>query len=179
MTGPDGLVPRFDVETVHAIDIEAPTSVVFPAVRTLDLSGSPLVRLLLRLRGIPGDALTAEGLRRLGFRIVLEEPDRAFALGIIGRFWTPSGTLLDFDPADFVTIATPGYAKALWYFELAPGPRRGTRLRTVTRVCCHDPVSRRRFRAYWTVAGPFSSLVRVRMLALVKDRAERRRDVVS
>ncbi len=179
MTGPDVLIPRFDVETAHSIDIDAPPSVVFPVVRTLDLSGSSLIRLLLRLRGIPGDALTADGLRRLGFRVVLEEPDRAFALGIIGRFWTPSGTLLDFDPPEFGSFATPGYAKALWHFALGPGARGGTHLRTVTRVSCLDPVSRRRFRAYWTVAGPFSSLVRVRMLALVKDRAERGRDAVS
>lgn len=176
MTGPDALLPRFDIETVHAIAIDAPPEDVFAVVRTLDLSGSRLIRLLFRLRGIPADALTAEGLRRLGFRVVLDRPDRAFALGIVGRFWTATGALVHFEPSEFASLATPGVAKALWYFELDEDGRRGTRLRTVTRVSCLDPVSRRRFRAYWAVAGPFSSLVRVRMLRLVKDRAERRRD---
>jgi hypothetical protein len=172
VSGPDSLLSRFDVETVHGIDIDAPTSDVFGAVRRLDLSGSPLIRLLFRLRGIRPEDLTQKGLRRLGFRVVLERPDRALALGIIGRFWRASGTLVDFEPAEFSSIATPGYAKALWYFELEPlGPGR-THLRTVTRVSCPDPVSRRRFRAYWTLAGPFSSLVRVRTLRLVKAAAE-------
>jgi hypothetical protein len=172
VSGPDTLLPCFDVETVHGIDIDAPTSGVFGAVRRLDLSESLLIRLLFRLRGIRPEDLTQEGLRHLGFRVVLERPDRALALGIIGRFWTASGTLVDFEPSEFSSIATPGYAKALWYFELDPlGPGR-THLRTVTRVSCADPVSRRRFRAYWMLAGPFSSLVRVRTLRLVKAAAE-------
>lgn len=172
MSGPDLLLPRFDVETVHAIDVEAPTADVFEVVRNLDLSGSRLIRLLFRLRGIPREGLTAEGLRRLGFRNVHERPERELALGVIGRFWTASGRLVDFAPSEFASFAAPGYAKALWNFELEPkGPRR-THLRTVTRVSCTDPASRRRFRAYWIVAGPFSSLVRARMLRLVKSAAE-------
>jgi hypothetical protein len=45
-------------------------------------------------------------------------------------------------------------------------------LATETRVHVPDLVSRRRFRRYWRVIGPFSGLIRVLVLRAAKRRAE-------
>jgi hypothetical protein len=48
-----------------------------------------------------------------------------------------------------------------------------TRLATETRVLCLDDESRRRFRLYWLFIGPFSGLIRRKILRSIKHEAER------
>jgi hypothetical protein len=47
-----------------------------------------------------------------------------------------------------------------------------------TETCVHamDGTARRRFARYWLVVGPFSALIRRRMLAVVRTNAMRKRD---
>ena len=47
-----------------------------------------------------------------------------------------------------------------------------TLLATETRVLCLDTASRRRFRLYWTLIGPFSGLIRKDILRSIKRQAE-------
>lgn len=170
----DDLLPTFDVESRHRIEVAAPANVVYEEARRLDMSPSPLIRLLFRLRGMPGSALDAEGLSRIGFKPLVEDPPIGFALAIVGQFWTPTGRLVDFETSGFPDLQMPGFAKALWTFDITPGSATAVTLRTVTRVYCMDPSSRRWFRRYWTVIGPVSSLIRRKVLRLVKRSAEER-----
>jgi hypothetical protein len=167
----DELLPEFDVEAQHALDIAAPTAVVYAKARELEMSGSVLIRGLFRLRGLPASALNAEGLRRLRFKPLRDQPPRGFVLGIIGQFWTPKGRLVDFDPEAFTDFDERGYAKAIWSFDLTSTSGEATRLRTLTRIQTLDPDSRRRFRLYWAVIGPFSAMIRMRVLRLVESAA--------
>ena len=41
-----------------------------------------------------------------------EEPGVAIVLGVIGRFWRPTGGLVRFAPDEFTAFKQPGYAKA-------------------------------------------------------------------
>ena len=66
----------------------------------------------------------------------------------------------------------PGTAKAAWNFAVGKSSDGITELRTETRVLCADLVTRRRFRAYWTLIRPFSGLIRKEMLAAVRSAAE-------
>ncbi|OLC35432.1 MAG: hypothetical protein AUH81_10350 [Candidatus Rokubacteria bacterium 13_1_40CM_4_69_5] len=68
--------------------------------------------------------------------------------------------------------APPGTAKAAWNFAVGRRSDGATELRTETRVLCADVATRRRFRAYWTLIGPFSGLIRREMLAAVRSAAE-------
>lgn len=165
------LLPQFDVETAHAIAIAAPPAVVYENARNLDLSGSAVARVLFALRCMPGTGLQIDGLRSTGFKLLRDEPGRGFVLGLIGQFWTLRGGLLDFQPADFGKLAAPGYAKAVWSFEAAGAGQR-TILTTITRVQCQDAVSRRRFRRYWRVIGPFSGIIRRVALRTVREKSE-------
>jgi hypothetical protein len=141
-------------------------------VRALDLGGSRIVRLLFRLRGMPASSLRLDGMHRIGFRILADVPEREVVLGLIGRFWTPSGGLCRFDPVDFATFREPGWAKAVWGFRMTPIGADRTRLETETRVRCTDDASRRSFRLYWTVIRPFSGLIRRVALRQIRREAE-------
>lgn len=170
----DELLPYFDVESSHSIIIVAPIDRVYEAARRLDLSASLTIRLLFRLRGMPSSALNAQGLAQLNFKPLLEASPRGFVLGLAGQFWTPSGHLLDFEPATFATLQPPGFARAIWSFDLVALSPTQCRLRTITRVCCTDEQARDSFRRYWRFVGPFSGLIRRRMLKLIKRAAEDR-----
>jgi len=170
----DEFLPTFDIDSRHQIEVAAPAEVVYEEARRLDMSSSWTIRFLFRLRGMPRSALNAEGLSRIRFKSLVEDPPLGFALGIVGQFWTPTGRLVDFDPGEFRAFERPGVAKAIWSFDITPESATAVTLRTITRVSCSDLSSRRSFGRYWTVIGPVSSLIRARVLRLVKRSAEKR-----
>ncbi len=168
----DRYLPVHDLSQVHGIDIRTGPGPVWAAVRGLDLGGSAAVRWLFRLRGLPASALTLRGLQRIGFIPLGEVPERELLLGIVGRFWTPTGHLQHLDREGFLAFDRPGFAKAAWNFRLRPRAQGGVHLSTETRVKALDPASRRRFRRYWLLVGPLSGWVRREALRTVKRLAE-------
>ena len=134
--------------------------------------------LLFRLRGIPAgrfapNCFTLDDFLKMRFILLGEKPNEELLLGLVGRFWTASGELRRLDAEGFRSFNEQGYAKAVWNFSLA-GQRDGSvLLETETRVYCLDQMSRRRFRLYWLVVGPFSGLIRREVLQAVKRSAEK------
>ena len=167
----DEFLPVYDVVMRHAVSVAAPSTAVWDALRRADFAGAWYVRALLILRGLrrPRDRqrLTLDRFVAGRFTALGERPGRELALGIVGRFWTPSGGPVKLTPDEFPRFAKPGYAKAVLTFSLADVAPAGTRLHTETRIACTDAASRRRFRAYWLVVGPFAALIRRAMLAAV------------
>jgi len=176
-------LPAGEVSSRHEVEVRAPAERVWKAARSLDLAGSPVVRALFALRSLPGIfsrkraarrglGLDMDGLLKTGFVILAEAPGDEIVLGLVGRFWTLDGGIVRVSPADFVAFDRPGYAVAAWNFTVR-GPADGpVRLATETRVRLTDPSSRRRFRAYWTLVGPFSGLIRREMLRTIRNAAE-------
>lgn len=167
----DRFLPDYDFAERHGIRVRADAAAVDACVRRLDLGGSPLARTLFRLRGMPADALRLDGLERLCFARLADEPGE-LVMGLIGRFWTPNGALERFAPENFTSFDRPGYARAVWNFSAeAIGPGE-TLLETETRIQCTDPASRRSFRRYWFVIRPFSGLIRRAALRSIRRDAE-------
>ena len=112
------------------------------------------------------------------FKTLAESPNEELVLGLIGRPWTLTGNLQKIkSPGAFLSFETPGFMKAVWNFSLREeGPR--TRLTTETRVRCLDESSRVRFGFYWMLIRPFSGLIRMEMLRLIKLQAETAADPV-
>jgi hypothetical protein len=167
----DEFLPVCDVIMRHAVTVAAPPTAVWKALHSAEFAGAWYVRALLMLRGLrrPGDPqrLTLDRFVAGRFTALGERPGHELALGIAGRFWTPSGGPVRLTPDEFRRFAQPGHAKAVLTFSLADaGPGR-TRLHTETRIACTDAASRRRFRAYWLLVGPFAGLIRRAMLAAV------------
>ena len=93
-------------------------------------------------------------------------------MGVIGRFWVPTERPIDFEPESFTDFSESGFAKATWSFDLTAESPETTLLRTVTRVRCTDPESKKRFMRYWKLVGPFSGLIRTKLLGIVQESAE-------
>jgi hypothetical protein len=185
----DQILPQFDVNEVHAIEIRAAPERVYRVLQEYRLGDSPVTRLLFGLRRLPA-LLTAKGRAALqqarqqeppfiqmldkgGFVKVAEALNEEIVVGLIGKFWKPVPEQVKLaDGAAFLLFDDPAYAKAAMNFHLAPNGNGLTRLSTETRVRVPDPKSRRLFRLYWMLIGFFSGWIRVEMLRGIKKAAE-------
>ncbi|MBL0716026.1 MAG: hypothetical protein JJV98_20260 [Desulfosarcina sp.] len=168
----DHYLPVYQFRERHAITVRRRPETVLAATMTCDLGQSALVRTLFKLRGLPAGNITLEGMQAVGFRILDQRPGHELVIGLIGRFWTYSGGIHRFAPEQFATLQRPGLAKAATNFRVEAPAGGFTRLSTETRIWCSSPSSRQRFGFYWFLIRPFSGLVRIEWLRLIKRHAE-------
>ncbi len=169
----DDFLPRYDVRERHHIRVHAPPSDVYVAARRLDISRARLSMLLFRMRGLSAPScFTLDDFLKMRFILLGERLNEELLLGLVGRFWTPSGKLLRLDSEGFRDFNEKGYAKAVWNFSLSESSDGSVSLATETRVYCTDQSSRRRFRLYWLLVRGFSGLIRREILRAVKHNAE-------
>lgn len=179
------IMPEYDVSSSHQIAVEASPPEVYRVARQADLGRPPLVRLLMGLRVIPV-LIAAGGRRRAGLReaengqhavggarftLVAEAPGEEFVLGLMGRFWTLSGGLIQATADELRRPPPAGIVQALWNFRVEPNGS-GSRLWTETRVRCADEATRTRFLRYWRVIRPGSALIRRSILRSIRARTE-------
>ncbi len=188
----DRFVPAPDASETHRIRIAATPAEVYGALLRTDFGASWIVKGLLGLRALPG---AISGRRRLerpaerararldldaiiaaGFGKLAEEPSREIVLGVVGRFWRPTGNLAPFRRKIFDGAPPAGFAVAAWNFRVEAAGAGATILRTETRILCGDPASRRKFRIYWLLVRPFSGWIRRRMLCAVRREVGRFRN---
>lgn len=180
----ESFAPNPDAIEIHTIEIVASPEIVYQALWTTDLAGSPIVKGLTTLRSLPTLLLHPGHRRRTSQKVTLhillegrfgklaEEPGREIVLGLAGRFWQPMGNLLPFRPENFQGPMPPGLARAVWNFTVQEISPQRTLLSTETRVICGDAASRCKFRVYWAVIRPFSGLIRLVMLKAVRRACE-------
>src|SRR5687767_13788933 len=173
----DRFMPRFDVSERHERRVDAPPDVVFEITRNVDLSRSPITALLFGIRRIPqlitGNAvsiskMTLDSLIDYGFVVLADEPGEEIVLGAIGTFWKPTGGMRPTVAEEFTGFTEPGFAKGIMNLRVQPFGAGSSLVVTETRVLCTDASSRRKFKAYWTLIGPFSALIRTQMLSLIE-----------
>jgi hypothetical protein len=174
----DDFLPKYDVSERHRTTVRAPVEQVYAAVRRLDISRARLSMFLFRLRGLPAGSsapycFNLSDLLKMRFILLGERENEELLLGLVGRFWTPSGELRRLDKEGYRNFQVPGFAKAAWNFSLSEQDGGRVLLETETRVYCTDDSSRRRFRFYWFFIGAFSGLIRREILQAVKQNAER------
>ena len=168
----DDFLPEYDFEETHDIVINADAGRVYGAINEVDFAESFIVRWLLRLRGMSGEAVSLRNLEYSKFKILGEVVNKEVLIGLAGRFWSPWGDMQKVDASNFCEFEKLGYAKAVWNFSL-DGSANETNLTTETRIRCLDDGSRRSFGFYWTFIQPFSGLIRIEMLKTIKRKAER------
>jgi hypothetical protein len=174
----DDFLPSYDVHERHRVRVRAPLGEVYSAVRELDLREARLSMFLFRLRGMPSGkkaptCFKLDDFLKMRFILLGERANEELLLGLVGRFWTPSGELLRLDAPAFRDFNEPGYAKAAWNFSLVEQLDKTVLLETETRVLCLDDASRRRFRLYWLLVGTFSGLIRKEILQAIRQKAEK------
>ena len=151
----DDALPQFDVNEVHSISLPcAPDEAVR---RALAAPAAPdrLTAALFRVRGLRRDTTVEELFDRTGFETLARSPTE-LVVAASGTPWRPSGGLRPFGAGDADGARCDRHPSG--------GGRR--RLRALHRdpVQAVDAASRRAFRRYWLVVGPFSGLIRRRWL---------------
>jgi hypothetical protein len=176
----DAFLPDYDVRSRHSILIHSNAERVYECLKTADVNESALIRTLFAIRGIGSRALfkrperrpiTLETLTQNDFVLLGERPADEIVLGLIGRPWAPRYEVHHIEASEFVAFAEPGLAKIAWSFKV-DGDAEGVRLSTQTRVKCLDRASLARFRLYWAFTEPFSGIVRMELLRLVRGCAQ-------
>lgn len=188
----DEFLPRYDHAVVHAQVFRAPPDECLAAALAMDIFRAPLIRALIDVRGLPQrlrDGLGGHGtepgasrrtfrlldMTRIGWIVLGETPGVEMVLGQVGRPWEPTASLPDtpLSPDQFVAFDQPGFAKIAVGVRAVPYGRSSSVLTMETRVALTDDASRRRFRRYWLVIGPFSHLVRRTALRLLASELAR------
>lgn len=185
-TSLDRHLPVYRHCEVHALTVEAGADAVMRAIRELRGRDVALARPLFALRSLPAwllrrpvrtahpDQAVVDAILKGGF-VLLEEGPLEMIVGVIGRFWQLSATLVPLaGPADFAAFEREGYAKGVMNFTVEPLGPGLTRLRTETRVLPLGPDAARKFRLYWLFVRPGSGLIRWIWLSAIKRRAEAR-----
>ncbi|HVQ42842.1 MAG TPA: hypothetical protein VMS54_11560, partial [Vicinamibacterales bacterium] len=179
----DQVLPEFQFSETHQVEIAAAPPDVYRAVRGVTADEIALYRTLTWIRCLgrcPGDNILnpptgtpiLETAMRSGFRLIAETPD--VELVLVTFVAAPSGTSSrEWTRDAFVSLRTPGYAKAAMNFRLEPRGTGRTVLHTDTRVLATDSRTCRAFAAYWRTIVPGSDLIRRAWLRAIKRRAER------
>lgn len=168
----DRCMPEFHSREVHSIRVARPPAQLFPVVRHLDFSSSWITKTLFALRGLSTKAMNLDAMVSAPgpFRIIAESDDELVVAGI-GR---PGGDLVTFETeSEFEAMQEPGLIKICWNFSLHqdnenPG---STIVCTETRIQSTDRKARTIFFFYWLFVRPFSGLIRLEMLRIVRQTA--------
>lgn len=98
----------------------------------------------------------------LGWISLGEAPGVEMVLGQVSRPWkgVATSTQAPTTPEQFTNLNEPGFAKIATSLRIDPYGNGSSILTMETRVAITDAKSRRRFRRYWLIIGPFSSLIR-------------------
>jgi len=189
----DRFMPSYDRAIVYSRVFRAPPEQCFDTIVNFDLLQIPVLRVLVGARGLPqrlaeavrrgvnqaggspaGPMFRLRDLPSMGWMPLGERPGGELVFGQVGKIWKPGGGAPS-DPvtrAEFACFDQPGFAKLVESTRVDPYGERSAIVTLETRVACTDPDSRRRFRRYWLVVGPFSHLLRRAALRVFAKRLE-------
>ena len=162
----DTFLSDYDFDEKHELFMpDVSPEEAYRALKGINFSDSRLLRILIRLRGIRPKTQEHQMFTVLSDR----EPDE-IVLGLIAKPWTLSVGTVSIPASEFTNFSTPGFAKIAWNFTFSP-LNNGTLASTITRIKCMDITSRTKFRLYWFVIKPFSGLMRIKMLRMIKAKS--------
>lgn len=190
----DQFLPEYDLSIVHADVFRAPPAECYEAALEMDLFQAPLARVLLGLRALPQrvagtlrgrgkgtvpaaswDTFRLKDMVGLGWILLGESPGAEVVLGQVSRPWKSVAASADAPttPTQFTGFGQAGYAKIAAGLRVDPYGAGSSILTVETRVAITDETSLRRFRRYWALIGPFSSVIRRMALRQLADELRR------
>jgi hypothetical protein len=172
----DEFVPHYQFVERHAITIPRPRDDVYQVLRQVDFGRSHLIRMLFALRGLGPSfrrgrsrmRLRLDDFVRAGFTLLADQPGEETVYGVASRVTGRRRGIRPLDPKSFASLDQPGCMKAVLNFRLRSLDASSTLVTTETRVFATDEPARRAFARYWMIVGPFSALIRRRMLAVLR-----------
>jgi hypothetical protein len=165
----DQYLKTHDFREYHQLKIRGTVDTVYPSMINTDISRSVIIRLLFRLKGIPGERGTLKEMHRMGFIKLDEITNQELLFGMITTSSTFSDCNPNISPAQFVSEKSPGLIKAVINFSAMQVAENETLISTETRVLCGDKKTKNKFKLYWFIISPFSRMIRRLMLAQIRD----------
>ncbi len=146
----DKYLPEYNFNEYHDRLIFASAKECFQAAKNLELNKSIVSKTLLKLRGLPTkDLHLQQFLQNMCFIYVEEDPFK-----------------------EFVIDASRQNLKMMWNFYFKEVAENKTQVSTETRILCLNKKSKILFSLYWFFIKPFSGIIRMEMLRLIKQKAE-------
>lgn len=146
----DKYLPDFTYNEYHKRIINASAKECFLAAKNLDMSKSFITTALMKLRGLPTKDLSLQGfIKNICFQYLEEE---SFI--------------------EFVIDASQRNTKIIWNFYFKEINENKTLVSTETRILCLTKRSKFLFSLYWFFVKPFSGIIRIEMLRLIKKKVE-------
>jgi len=170
------VLPQYDVSALHSVQVHASAERIYSVLQR----GFPMgvvSRFLLTIRDIPRlfRRKKTPALPENAFCKLKQLENREIVVGIIGQFWKPvPEPVIIHGLEDFLRFQHEGFCKAAMNFRIREEPRGHCVVSTETRVIGYGGRAKARFREYWSLIGPFSSLIRREILRKIKSRAERK-----
>ncbi|MFD6066087.1 hypothetical protein [Amycolatopsis lurida] len=170
--------PAFVLAETARVDV--PADALYRAIGELRAADvrSPLVRTLVRARGLPqtlrGHGHCPDlGETMLGERCVFlgEWPGEELVLGAAGRFWTAVPEWYEVTAESFREFAHPRSGTIAMGFAVTPSEGTGCRLTIETRITVTDPAARHAIARYWHVIRPAAWLTTRALLDTMAARA--------
>ena len=179
----DRFMPSYDVVERHRVRVAAPAGITLAAAGEMDLQGAPVVRALIKARGVilgatPDHRIRPLGvlaeMQSLGWGVLADIRQREVVLGAVTRPWEANVRFRALPADAFAAFSEPGYVKIAWTLRADPAGATDSIFRTETRAVATDPTARAKFRRYWAFLSPGIILIRWATLGPVKREAERR-----
>lgn len=177
----DSFLPEYEVVERREIAVDASADTTLDAACRSNLGESAIITALFTMRelifGHPSnmpvlpDAL-ADKMKMIGWTVLADVPGREIIFGTATQPWKADVGFRPIPPSQFAAFNEPGYVKIAWTIRTDPIGPLACVARTETRVATTDPVSRARFRWYWSVLSPGIKLIRVVLLRQIKAAAE-------
>ncbi len=179
----DRFIPVYEVVERHQITVEAPASITLAAAGEQNLMSNPVIRTIFLARAwalggtretrpLPQHLLPF--VRSIGWRVLAEDCGREIVVAAVTQPWEADVTFHGLTPDAFAAFKDPGFVKIAWSLRADPLGAERSIFRTETRAIATDPVSRAKFRRYWTFVAPGIWLIRRASLRPLKLEAERR-----
>ncbi|MFZ5645177.1 MAG: hypothetical protein ACOY46_16500 [Bacillota bacterium] len=177
----DFYLPVYDFSEKHSVTIGSSREDVYNDILELDIKKSKVIGALLRIRGLysklagggdwgtTGTGLSIRDMIKDSFLILEDVHNSEIVMGFAGRFWMPSSDMVKFgSPDEFIEYKREGTCKGAWNFYIDEKLGGGTVLSTETRVLCLGRGAKTAFGLYWLIIRPFSGLIRIIMLKMIK-----------
>ncbi len=146
----DKYLQKYTYNEYHERLINASAKECFATTKNLDMSKSFITKNLMKLRGLPTKELhLQEFIRNMCFTYVEEDIYK-----------------------EFVIDASQQSIKMIWNFYFKEIDENKTLVSTETRILCLTRRSKLLFSIYWFFVKPFSGIIRIEMLRLIKKKAE-------
>lgn len=153
----------FQFKKLHKIEIRAKPHDIYSIIEHTDFYQSKIIKLLFTIRRLPKNMFSPEGFNKVGI-MVLEE--KVGEESVLGAIFKPLGFKpVNVSPDEFREFDEKGYVKVVMNFFVSRIDER--------RVFCTSRKSRLMFTPYWLLLNRFIGLVRIVMLRLLKQEAEK------